>query len=181
LIVAPGSLVEQWQDELGEKFGLGFDILTRDLIDASRTGNPLAERPCWIARMDMLSRAEDLQALLTAAPEFDLIVCDEAHRMSASRFGDEVKYTQRHQLGQLLGGRCRHFLLMSATPHNGKDDDFQLFMSLLDGDRFEGRIREGTRQVDVSDLMRRLTKEELRKFDGTPLFPERCAYTSRRM
>ncbi len=131
--------------------------------------------------MDMLSRAEDLQALLTAAPEFDLIVCDEAHRMSASRFGDEVKYTQRHQLGQLLGGRCRHFLLMSATPHNGKDDDFQLFMSLLDGDRFEGRIREGTRQVDVSDLMRRLTKEELRKFDGTPLFPERCAYTSRRM
>lgn len=179
LIVAPGSLVEQWQDELGEKFGLGFDILTRDLVDASRTGNPLAERPCWIARMDMLSRAEDLQALLTAAPEFDLIVCDEAHRMSASRFGDEVKYTQRHQLGQLLGGRCRHFLLMSATPHNGKDDDFQLFMSLLDGDRFEGRIREGTRQVDVSDLMRRLTKEELRKFDGTPLFPERCAYTAR--
>ncbi len=179
LVVAPGSLVEQWQDELSEKFQLGFDILTRDLVDASRTGNPFAERPLWIARMDMLSRAEDLQALLTAAPEFDLIVCDEAHRMSASRFGDEVKYTQRHELGQLLGGRCRHFLLMSATPHNGKDDDFQLFMSLLDGDRFEGRVREGTRQVDLSDLMRRLTKEELRKFDGKPLFPERCAYTAR--
>ncbi len=179
LILAPGSLVEQWQDELSEKFGLGFDILTRDQVEASRTGNPFTERPCWVARMDMLSRAEDLQALLTAAPEFDLIVCDEAHRMSASRFGDEVKYTQRHQLGQLLGTRCRHFLLLSATPHNGKDDDFQLFMSLLDGDRFEGRIREGTRQVDVSDLMRRLTKEELRKFDGTPLFPERRAYTAR--
>jgi SNF2 family DNA or RNA helicase len=102
LIVAPGSLVEQWQDELTDKFQLGFDILTRDLVDASRSGNPFAERPLWIARMDMLSRAEDLQALLTAAPEFDLIVCDEAHRMSASRFGNEVKYTQRHELGQLL-------------------------------------------------------------------------------
>ena len=70
-----------------------------------------------------------------------------------------------------------HFLLMTATPHNGNDADFQLFMGLLDPDRFEGRPREGARKVDVSDLMRRLTKEELRKFDGSPLFPERKAYT----
>ena len=62
---------------------------------------------------------------------------------------------------------------MSATPHNGKDTDFQLFMGLLDGDRFEGKFREGVHQVDVTDLMRRLTKEELVKFDGKPLFPER--------
>jgi len=165
LIVAPGSLVEQWQDELSEKFGLGFDILTRDLVDASRTGNPFAERPCWIARMDMLSRAEDLQALLTAAPEFDLVVCDEAHRMSASRFGDEVKYTQRHQLGQLLGGRCRHFLLMSATPHNGKDDDFQLFMSLLDGDRFEGRIYDVLGRLFDGEALRDLLVQAVRYGD----------------
>ena len=68
-------------------------------------------------------------------------------------------------------------MLMSATPHNGNDADFELFMGLLDADRFEGRPREGARKVDVSDLMRRLTKEELRKFDGAPLFPERKAYT----
>jgi hypothetical protein len=66
---------------------------------------------------------------------------------------------------------------MSATPQNGNDADFELFMGLLDADRFEGRPREGARKVDVSDLMRRLTKEELRKFDGAPLFPERKAYT----
>ncbi|MCZ2096755.1 MAG: DUF3883 domain-containing protein, partial [Anaerolineae bacterium] len=71
----------------------------------------------------------------------------------------------------------RHFLLMTATPHNGKEEDFQLFLALLDGDRFEGRFRDGVHQVDVTDLMRRMVKESLLKFDGTPLFPERIAYT----
>ena len=177
LVVAPGNLVEQWQDELAEKFHLDFAILTRDRIEASHSGNPFDEAGLWIARLDMLSRNEDLQAKLFAAREWDLVVCDEAHRMSASYFGGEVKYTQRYQLGQRLSGRCRHFLLMTATPHNGKEADFQLFMALLDGDRFEGRFREGVHQADPSDLLRRLTKEELRTFDGRPLFPERRAYT----
>ena len=66
---------------------------------------------------------------------------------------------------------------MTATPHNGKEEDFQLFLSLLDSDRFYGKFRDGVHKVDVSDLMRRMVKEELVKFDGTPLFPERRAYT----
>lgn len=177
LIIAPGSLVEQWQDELKEKFDLTFDIVSRDQIEASVTGNPFVERNRLIMRLDMAARSETLQAKLQSAPDWDLVICDEAHRMAASLFGNEIKYTKRHKLGQLAGGRTRHFLLMSATPHNGHDADFELFMGLLDADRFEGRPREGARKVDVSDLMRRLTKEELRKFDGAPLFPERKAYT----
>jgi superfamily II DNA or RNA helicase len=70
---------------------------------------------------------------------WDLVVCDEAHKMSATVFGGETKYTKRYRLGQLLSTLTRHFLLMTATPHNGKEADFQLFMALLDGDRFEGR------------------------------------------
>ena len=178
LIVAPGSLVEQWQDELSEKFGLGFDVLTRDQIEASITGNPFIERQRLIMRLDMAARSEELQAKLGAAPDWDLVICDEAHRMAASYFGGEVKETQRHKLGKLLGTRTRNFLLMSATPHNGKEADFQLFMGLLDADRFEGRFREGVHKADVSDMMRRLIKEELYRFDGTPLFPERRAYTA---
>jgi superfamily II DNA or RNA helicase len=177
LIVAPGNLVEQWQDELKEKFDLTFDIVSREQIETSVTGNPFVERSHLIMRLDMAARSETLQAKLQAAPDWDLVVCDEAHRMAASLFGSEVKYTKRYKLGQLAGGRARHFMLMSATPHNGKDEDFELFLGLLDADRFEGRPREGARKVDVSDLMRRLTKEELRKFDGAPLFPERKAYT----
>ena len=99
--------------------------------------------------------------------------------MSASYFGGEVKYTKRYRIGQQLGGLCRHFLLMTATPHNGKEEDFQLFMALLDGDRFECRFRDGVHYADTADMMRRLTKEELLRFDARPLFPERRAYTAK--
>src|SRR6184192_2600906 len=66
---------------------------------------------------------------------------------------------------------------MPATPHNRKEADFQLFIALLDGDLFEGKFRDGVHAADVSDLMRRMVKENLLKFDATPLFPERVAHT----
>ena len=178
LIVCPGSLAEQWQDELYRRFHLPFDILTNDKLEAARTGNWFLETNLCIARLDKLSRNEDVQQKLQAPDcRWDLVVCDEAHKMSATVFGGETKYTKRYRLGQLLSTLTRHFLLMSATPHNGKEADFQLFMALLDGDRFEGRYRDGVHTADVSDLMRRMVKENLLKFDGTPLFPERIAYT----
>ena len=178
LVVCPGSLAEQWQDELYRRFQLPFEILTNDKLEAARTGNWFLETNLVIARLDKLSRNEDVQEKLKAPDcRWDLIVCDEAHKMSASLFGGEVKYTKRYKLGQLLSTLTRHFLLMTATPHNGKEEDFQLFMALLDGDRFEGRFRDGVHTSDVSDLMRRMVKEGLLKFDATPLFPERIAYT----
>jgi superfamily II DNA or RNA helicase len=176
LIVSPGNLTEQWQDELWQKFQLPFDLLTNDKIETAHSGNALTEMPLVIARLDKLSRDEELQARL-AQSDWDLIVVDEAHKMSASVFGGEIKYTKRYKLGQLLATRTRHLLLLTATPHNGKEEDFQLFMGLLDPDRFEGKYREGVHNVDASDLMRRLVKEQLLKFNGTPLFPERRAYT----
>ncbi len=178
LIVCPGSLAEQWQDELFRRFNLPFEILTNDKLEAARTGNWFLETNLVIARLDKLSRNEDVQQKLQAPDcRWDLVVCDEAHKMSATVFGGETKYTKRYRLGQLLSTLTRHFLLMTATPHNGKEADFQLFMALLDGDRFEGRYRDGVHTADVSDLMRRMVKESLLKFDGTPLFPERIAYT----
>ncbi len=178
LVVCPGSLAEQWQDELYRRFQLPFDILTNDKLEAARTGNWFLEANLVIARLDKLSRNEDVQQKLQVPDcRWDLVVCDEAHKMSATLFGGEVKYTKRYRLGQLLSSLTRHFLLMTATPHNGKEEDFQLFMALIDGDRFEGRFRDGVHAADVSDLMRRMVKENLLKFDGTPLFPERIAHT----
>jgi superfamily II DNA or RNA helicase len=176
MVVCPGNLVEQWQDELFQRFQLPFEILTNDKLEAARTGNWFAENPLAICRLDKLSRNEDVQAKL-AATDWDLVICDEAHKLSATYFGGEVKYTKRYRLGQLLGGITRNFLLMTATPHNGKPEDFQLFLALLDADRFEGKFRDGVHSTDVSDMMRRLVKEQLLKFDGKPLFPERRAYT----
>ena len=178
LVVCPGSLAEQWQDELYQRFHLPFEILTNDKLESARSGNWFLENNLVIARLDKLARDEAVQDKLHAPDcQWDLIVCDEAHKMSATLFGGEIKYTKRYRLGQMLSALTRHLLLMTATPHNGKEADFQLFMALLDSDRFEGRFRDGAHVSDISDLMRRMDKESLLTFDGTPLFPERIATT----
>ncbi len=176
LIVVPANLAEQWQDELFEKFQLRFDVVGRGEIEQSLT-NPWDEKPLVISRIDLMKQEDNLERL-RQAQDWDLIVVDEAHKMSAT-FGTkgEVDETQRYRLGKLLSRKTRHFLLLTATPHRGKEEDFQLFLALLDGDRFEGRYRDGVHQADYSDMVRRLMKEDLVDFDGRPLFPERRAYT----
>lgn len=173
LIVAPGGLVEQWQDELFFKFGLRFDLLTNQLIDANVNLNVFETNPLLIARMDQLARNEELQAQL-AETEWDLVIVDEAHRMGAHYFGGKLEKTKRFLLGELLGRTTRHLLLMTATPHSGKEEDFQLFLTLLDRDRFEGK---NTKTANTDGIMRRMVKEELLTFEGKKLFPERRAET----
>ena len=175
LVVCPRNLVEQWQYELSHRFQLHFEIMTSDKLNTSM-GNWFSETPLAIAPLDTLARNEENQKLLKAREGgWDLIICDEAHKMSASFFGREIEPTKRYKLGQILSALTRHFLLLTATPHNGKDEDFQLFMALLDADRFEGKFRDGVHTPNVSDMMRRMVKEKLFKFDATPLFPKRVA------
>lgn len=175
MVVSPGVLVDQWDEEMREKFGLEFETLTRDKV--LHEGNPFARGGLWLARLDVLAR--NSEGILDKACEvdWDLIIFDEAHKMSATVWGNEVKKTKRYEMAEEIGKHTRNLLMMTATPHSGKEEQFQLFMALLDSDRFEGVAREGGRKVDVSDLMRRLVKEELRTFEGTRLFPERFAFT----
>jgi len=186
LVVCPANLAEQWQDELSEKFKLHFEIVGREQIESSLTVNPFLEKSLVISRLDLLKPRKDRNGELDEANldrlkqvEWDLIVVDEAHKMSASFIGGDVKLTARYRLGQVLCDpqHSRHILFLTATPHHGKEEDFQLFLALLDRDRFEGRFRTGVHRGDNSDIMRRLLKEELVDFEGRPLFPERHAYT----
>jgi superfamily II DNA or RNA helicase len=183
LIVVPGNLVIQWQRELQEKFELDFEILSNDHIKTTLTENVFEKMPLVIARVDKLKRDKSSQEKKLQenikSIEWDLIICDEAHKMSASFSGGEVNETKRYKLGKILSDSktTRHFLLMTATPHNGKEEDFQLFMGLLDRDRFEGKFRNGVHYADTSDMMRRMLKEDLVDLEGKPLLPERLSYS----
>lgn len=178
LIVAPGSLVEQWRAELLDKFGLEFKLYGPALTVSAPDANAFEHHPHLIARLDQLARNDDIreQALAT---HYDLVIFDEAHKCAASWNGGDTKKTRRYELAEALGAVTTHLLLMTATPHSGKEEDFQLFLGLLDSDRFYGKFREGAHQIDTRDLMRRMVKEDLLKFDGSKLFPERRAYTAK--
>ena len=179
LVVVPGNLTAQWQEELRDKFDLHFDIVTKDDLDGVASVNPFERRRLLIARVDQIARRQEELAPYMRRGEWDLVVVDEAHRMAAHFWGDEIRKTLRYQLGELLGETAQHLLLMTATPHNGKEEDFQLFCALLDSDQFAGRFRDGVHATDPSAFMRRMTKERLLTFEGRPLFPERRSTTVR--
>ena len=110
------------------------------MIDAEPDGNVFDEHPLLIARMDQLSRIEELQAGSGALATGTSSWSTRRTACPPTTSAPELKTTKRYQLGQLLGRVTRHLLLMTATPHAGKQEDFQLFLALLDGDRFEGRL-----------------------------------------
>ncbi len=175
LIIVPGSLVEQWLLELREKFGLFFTVFSRHSQDESAV-NLFEEKDHVIARLDQVSRDEDIQQKLLQS-QWDLIVIDEAHKMSARQNGKKIQKTKRFLLGEKLTDKTRHLLMLTATPHNGIEKDFNNFMSLLDAERFYSTGQGKTKKVDTTDVMRRVVKEDLIKFDGTKLFPERISET----
>lgn len=177
LIVAPGGLVEQWQDELYTKFGLWFEIFERHMVDSPLGGSVFDKHPFLIVRVDQLARNDELIEDFESADDWDLVVVDEAHRMSAHYYPGKIEKTKKFELGEKLGMKTRHLLLMTATPHAGKEDDFQLFLTLLDRDRFEGKYKEGVHASNTDGIMRRMIKEDLLTFEGKPLFPERIAET----
>lgn len=172
LIVCPGGLAEQWRDELFDKFGLDFEVFQPSMQALCSSGNPFRDHDRLIVRMDQVARGDSYRTMLSEV-RWDIAIVDEAHRMSAhfKNVYGETSYTRRFRLGEVLAGTAENYLLMTATPHSGKEDDFQLFMSLLDRDRFAGRYESKRHHgTDTVGLMRRMVKEDLLTFDGKPLF-----------
>ncbi|HWQ22805.1 MAG TPA: helicase-related protein [Gaiellaceae bacterium] len=180
LIVAPANLAFQWQRELADRFRERFEIVRGvDLRNAYGT-NPWQDRPQVITSIDWAKRDEVEESLARA--HWELVIVDEAHRMSAR---DPEHKTERYRLGELLSERTDHFLLLTATPHKGDPDNFSLFLQLLDRDVY-GHVRsleEAMRRQSAPFYLRR-TKEALVTFPDPEtgvvrkLFTERDARTA---
>src|SRR5207245_11154648 len=135
----------QGRDQLVEKFGLEFRIYSTFLEQASPSGNPFDNSHQLIVRLDQFSRNEEMQEKLCSAG-WDLAVFDEAHKLAAHYLGSKLEKTARFRFAEKVGAHVRHLLLMTATPHSGKEEDYQLFLSLLDADRFYGKFRDGVQK-----------------------------------
>ena len=183
LVVCPANLSFQWQRELKEKFDEKFLVLKGGDIRDQFGVNQWLEQRQIITSLDLAKRTEILPGL--AQVHWDLVIVDEAHRMSAR---DETHKSQRYRLGELLRDSADHVLLLTATPHKGDPQNFTLFLQLLDRDAYADvrSIREAMARRRAPFYLRR-TKEAMVYFpepqeDGTwtakPVFTKRIPRTA---
>jgi superfamily II DNA or RNA helicase len=161
LIVAPANLTFQWQRELRDKFRESFEVIRGDTLRANYGMNPWQERDQVVTSVSWVSRIEDARESLLRS-DWDLIIVDEAHKMSAY---SADKKTLAYQLGERLSEMTDHFLLMTATPHKGDPDNFRLFLELLDKDVYGDitSLEEAMREHEAPFYLRRV-KEALVSF-----------------
>jgi len=176
LIVVPGHLKDQWLREMKERFGEAFTVVDRSVMNATWGRNIWQEQPQVIASMDF-AKQEDVMASLSEV-HWDLVVVDEAHKMAAYRYGEKTTRTERYRLGELLSRRSNFLLFLTATPHRGDPENFRLFLDLLQPGFFANidLLNESVQNADNPLFLRRL-KEDLKDFEGRPLFPPRHVTT----
>lgn len=176
LIVVPGHLREQWRREMKEKFNEEFFIIDRSVLNSLTGRNVWQEFPQIITSMDFAKREEILDSLEEA--RWDLVIVDEAHKFAAYKYGKQTKMTDRYRLGEVLSPRTHFMLFLTATPHKGDPENFRLLLELLEPGMFPTveSINELLQNREHFVFLRRM-KEDLRKYDGTPLFPPRKVTT----
>ena len=146
LVVTPANLCFQWQRELKDKFREDFEIVRGERLRASYGSNPWQDIDQAITSVSWVSRIEDAKESLMRS-HWDLIIVDEAHKMSA--YSDDKK-TLAYQLGESLSEMTDHYLLMTATPHKGDPKNFSLFLRLLDKDVY-GDIKSLEKAMEERD------------------------------
>src|SRR5438309_6909286 len=176
LIVTPANLSFQWQRELKDKFRENFEVIGGDVLRANYGSNPWQEKNQLITSVSWVSRIEDAKESLLRS-QWDLIIVDEAHKMSAA---SRDKKTLAYQLGEALSEMTDHFLLMTATPHKGDPDNFCLFLELLDRDVYGDvkSLEEAMRKQEAPFYLRRV-KEALVTFPDTDTGKCKALFTRR--
>ncbi len=176
LIVTPANLTFQWQREMKEKFREPFEVIRSDVLRANYGINPWQDRNQVITSVAWISRVEDAKDSLLRS-HWDLIIVDEAHKMSA--YSADRK-TLAYQLGEQLSEMTDHFLLMTATPHKGDPKNFCLFLELLDRDVYGDvqSLEEAMRRNEAPFYLRRV-KEAMVTFPDPDSGKVKLLFTKR--
>ena len=180
LIITPGGLTKQWQeDELGLKFNLPFKLVNRSIFASDP--NVFHSSDKIVTSIDFISREDVLN--VAGNSQWDLIVFDEAHKLSAYEYGTKIYRSQRYEAAYKLSKQCEHILLLTATPHRGRADTFKNLLQILDEDIFATEEIANTRIKELEHnginkfFIRRL-KEDMKDWNGKPLFKERHTKTT---
>lgn len=176
LIIVPGHLKEQWLREMKERFQERFIIVDRSVINASWGQNVWTEHHQIITSLDFAKQDDVMFALKDSS--WDLVIVDEAHKMSAYKYGEKINKTARYQFGELISQITKYLLFLTATPHRGDPENFRLFLDLLQPGFFANTemLADSIQNKDNPLFLRRL-KEDLKGFDNSPLFPPRKVET----
>ena len=176
LIVVPGHLKDQWRRELSERFDEKFIMIDRGILDAIYGENVWERENQVITSIDFAKREEIIPSI--SSSNFDLIIVDEAHKMSAYRYLSKVEKTSRYKLGEVLSRITDHLLFLTATPHKGDPENFRLFLDLLEPGFFATpeMVKKSIANKDNPLFIRRV-KEDLKDFEGKPLFLTRYVIT----
>ena len=176
LVVTPANLTDQWRRELKEKFNETFVVANRETTRAYFGESFWEKHDRVITSLDFAKREPYIDELRSVS--WDLIIVDEAHKLSATRYGREIKRSQRYRLGEVLSKTTTHLLFLTATPHQGDPEKFRLLLDLLEPNLFASQaiLEEASRSGENPVLLRRL-KEDMTDFEGRPLFPPRHVHT----
>lgn len=191
LIVPPAGLVGNWERELRTLFSLDFRIVAGS---EARAGNPFTGQNSdrLIVSVDTLAGERIFARLQEPAVEpYDLVIFDEAHKLAADRQPDfTIRRTDRYKLAEALAGAaggdprwalawsCHHLLLLTATPHMGKDFPYYCLWRLLEPEALATVDAFHAYPADARQrhFLRR-TKEEMVYFDGRRIYPRRISDT----
>jgi len=179
LIVVPGHLKDQWRREMKEKFQEPMTVIDRGILDAHYAENVWRRESQAITSIDFAKRKEILPSIKSV--DWDVVIIDEAHKMAAYRYGGEggkLLRTERYRLGDAISKNSDHLLFLTATPHKGDPENFRLFLDLLVPGFFAKQelIEESLKNKDNPLFIRRL-KEDLKDFEGKPIFTNRFPKT----
>ncbi|MGQ9648063.1 MAG: helicase-related protein [Thermodesulfobacteriota bacterium] len=176
LIVVPGHLKDQWLREMKDKFQENFIVIDRSVMNAAWGQNVFNDRNQVIISMDF-AKQDDVRFALKDT-KWDLCIVDEAHKMSAYKYGQKISKTQRYTFGELLSLLTNYLLFLTATPHRGDPENFRLLLDLLEPGFFAdtSMLSESIQNKENLLFLRRL-KEDLKDFEGAPIFPPRTVDT----